>query len=269
MNSQPKIELLQAEADEDDDSFLRVLVDSQSIKYLTVEPGLYPTEDLCFGPMLHSILPQFPSGDWNDGLISRDQSTDQAHFARVQRTSFPSVKYQWHKTSVDYLDLTFGKKLRTGIYEVSHTRYFDNKVIIAKFARFEWEIGYMENETRAFEWIDGSGIGPQFLGYLTENSNGGRVIGFLMERVTNARHAGPEDFAVCQETLRRLHGLGIRHGDTNRFNFLVVGDGLRAVLIDFDTARKCDDQVDLREEFEGLSVSFEDESMRGGGGILC
>lgn len=46
---------------------------------------------------------------------------------------------------------------------------------------------------------------------LTED---GRVIGFLMERVRNARHADPQDLEACQETLPRLHALGIRHGDS-------------------------------------------------------
>lgn len=88
-----------------------------------------------------------------------------------------------------------------------------------------------------------------------------------MERVTNARHACLSDIAACQQTLDRLHQLGILHGDINRFNFLIHGS--KAVLIDFDTARKCDDQDALRKEFETLPSYLQDTSRRGGGGILC
>ncbi|KAJ9301216.1 hypothetical protein DTO271G3_1351 [Paecilomyces variotii] len=253
----PKVELLQAEAAEDDQSFLRLLVDGQSIKYVTVEPGLYSTEDLCFGPSLSSLLPDFPPGDWNDGLIARNTTDGKPYFARATRAQFPGVRHQWHETYVDYSDLVIGAKLRTGIYEVQCPQF--EGIVVAKFARFEWEIQYLEDETIAYRWIDGHNIGPRFLGHLTEN---GRVIGFLMERITNARHAGPNDLAACQETLRRLHQLGILHGDINRFNFLIRGS--TAVLIDFESARKCDDQDALCEEFDSLPRFLGDESNRGG-----
>ncbi|BDD61734.1 hypothetical protein MAP00_006762 [Monascus purpureus] len=81
---------------------------------------------------------------------------------------------------------------------------FDTAVV-AKFARFYWEIQYLENETTAYQWIDGHDIGPRFLGHLVED---GRVIGVLIERVRNARHAGIEDLEVCQKALSRLHSWG-------------------------------------------------------------
>ncbi|KAH2761566.1 hypothetical protein KXW10_000388 [Aspergillus fumigatus] len=262
MCNKPKVEVLQAEVDENDQSFFRLRVDGRAIKYLTVEPGLYNAEDMCFGPSLLSILPSFPPGDWNDGLVARDTNSGQPFFARASRTQFPSVRHRWHGIYVDYLDIVVGEKLRTGVYEVTCPRF--DTVVVAKFARFEWEIQYLENETVAYEWIDGREIGPRFLGHLTE---GDRVIGFLMERVTNARHACLNDIAACQQTLGRLHQLGILHGDINRFNFLIHGS--KAVLIDFDTARKCDDQDALRKEFEALPGYLQDTSRRGGGGILC
>jgi hypothetical protein len=66
MNNQPIIELLQAEVDENDQSFCRVLVDGLSIKYITVEPGIYSAEDMYFDPSLVSLLPKLPTGDLND-----------------------------------------------------------------------------------------------------------------------------------------------------------------------------------------------------------
>ncbi|KAL4917598.1 hypothetical protein BDW62DRAFT_201623 [Aspergillus aurantiobrunneus] len=235
MPNEPKIDLLKAYVDEGDgDSFFRLQVDGRSIKYLTIEPGLYSVEDMRFGPALTSLLPEFPPGDWNDGLL-------------------PSVERLWHRTYVDYADIVVGNRVHTGIYEVTCPQF--DRPVLAKLAS-EFEIGYLESEATAYEWIDGYDIGPRFLGHLTE---GDRVIGFLTERITNAQHAGPGDLAACQQVLGRLHQLGIRHGDINRFNFLIRGS--EAVLIDFDSAMKCDDQDALREESEASLGSLQDTSM--------
>lgn len=49
------------------------------------------------------------------------------------------------------------------------------------------------------------------------------MIGFVLEKLAG-RAAGVEDLGACQEVLGRLHGMGVVHGDVNRFNFL-VGEG--------------------------------------------
>lgn len=77
------------------------------------------------------------------------------------------------------MDIVVGERLRTGIYESKYP-VFDT-VVAPKLARLDWEIQYIENETTAYRRIDGHAIGPRFLGHLTED---GRVIGFLMERIT-------------------------------------------------------------------------------------
>jgi tRNA A-37 threonylcarbamoyl transferase component Bud32 len=87
-----------------------------------------------------------------------------------------------------------------------------------------------------------------------------------MEYITNARHASAQDIETCREVLCRLHDLGIRHGDTNRFNFLIRDS--KATLIDFYTAQKCDDQDMLQQELENLTTCLEDLSGKGGGGLL-
>lgn len=134
MDNQPRIELLQAEVDENDQSFFRLLVDGLSIKYITVEPGLYSAEDMCFGPSLVSLLPRFPTGDWNNGLVARDANDGRPHFAYANRTQFPGVQNTWHDTYVDYMDLSVGRKLRTGIYEAKSSLFDDT--IVAKIRSF-------------------------------------------------------------------------------------------------------------------------------------
>jgi serine/threonine protein kinase len=154
-----------------------------------------------------------------------------------------------------------GRKLRSNVYEATSPRF--DSTIIAKFARFPWEILYLDCETSAYEWIDGHQIGPKFLGHLTEE---GRVIGFLIELISDCRHATPADLSLCQHTLAKLHQLGIKHGDTNKHNFLIHHG--KATLIDFDAAVRCDDPKLLINEFRMLEQELRDASSRGGAVVV-
>jgi len=257
MRVKNEVELLQASIDEHDESHFRFLVDKKFVKYVTIDAGLYSVEDICFAPALIPLLPAFPPSDWNDGHLAKDPETSKPVFSRAVRQQFPGVKSTWHDTFVDHLELKSGRKLRSNVYEVSSPRF--PSTVVAKFALFSWEIPHLEAETAAYQWIDGRGIGPRFLGHLTEE---GRVIGFLIERIAESRHAGPADLSACQEALSRLHRLGVRHGDVNKHNFL-IHEG-RATMIDFDCARQFDNQEPLRMEFESLPARLMDNSGRGG-----
>ena len=57
------LQLLQACVDKDDDSYLRFLVDSQSIKYITIAPRVFATEDMCFSPSIIRLLLTLPIKD--------------------------------------------------------------------------------------------------------------------------------------------------------------------------------------------------------------
>ena len=104
MEGQPDIELLQAEVAEDDQSFLRLLVNGVSIKYITVEPGIYTADNLCLGPTLASVLPRFFNGDLDDGLVAKHATDSRPYFARTSRTRIPGVENTWHETSVEFLE---------------------------------------------------------------------------------------------------------------------------------------------------------------------
>ncbi|KAK0753435.1 hypothetical protein B0T18DRAFT_452276 [Schizothecium vesticola] len=99
---------------------------------------------------------------------------------------------------------------------------------------------------------------PRFLGHLTEE---GRVIGFVLEYISNAGAAGPGDLAACQSVLQKLHSLGVKHGDINKHNFLVRDDG-RVVLLDFETATKDVSRDELEAEYQRLTESLQDPSLR-------
>lgn len=149
-----------------------------------------------------------------------------------------------------------GQKVRTNVYEVTCPGF--NSPVIAKFARFEWEVPQLEVETAAYSWVDGHGIGPVFLGHLTEED---RVIDFLITRIDGCRHATIEDLPLCRSALSRLHRLGIKHGDINKHNFL-IHDG-EATLIDFDRSLRLADENGLQAELQQLQVELCGDTGRG------
>ncbi|KAH8602288.1 hypothetical protein B0O99DRAFT_606179 [Bisporella sp. PMI_857] len=149
------------------------------------------------------------------------------------------------------------QKLRSNVYEVTCDRF--SSTIVAKFARFPWEVPRLEKETTVYEWIASHQIGPDFLGHLTEE---GRVIGFLMACISDCRHATTEDFHLCHLTLSKLHQLGIKHGDINKHNFLIHGG--KATLIDFDSASRTAGVDELEAELSDLLNQLRDTSGRGG-----
>lgn len=132
--------------------------------------------------------------------------------------------------------------------------------VVYKFAEFPWQIPFLESETTAHSWIYGRGVGPRFLGHVTEAD---RVIGFLMEYVPG-RTAEIQDLEKCQRALKQLHVLGFKHGDTNKHNFLISEGKEEAILIDFEAAVKCNDEAGLAEEMEGLPTQLRDQTGRGG-----
>ncbi|KAJ5211655.1 uncharacterized protein N7498_003301 [Penicillium cinerascens] len=257
-NTYTKIQLLQASVDPDNEmeSEFRVLVDGQFVKYITIDPGLYDPDDMCFPPAFASLLPQFPDGDWNEGRISRDPTTGTPHLV-TSKVDLPGIPDIWHPAQVDHLELHVENQLRSNVLEVACDRF--DSVVIAKFARFPWELPRLEAESAVYKWLEGHGIGPAFLGHLTEE---GRVIGFIMARITHSRHPTPGDIDVCRLALLKLHKLGIKHGDINKHNFLLHNGNV--TLVDFDSATRVTSQEELDEELHSLDSQLRDTSGLGG-----
>ncbi|KAH9832749.1 alpha-galactosidase A precursor [Teratosphaeria destructans] len=257
MADPPTVELLQASVDlEDEDSYFRFLVNGNTIKYLTVAPGMLAPGDMAFSPTLLAFLPPFPPGDWNEARVSLDSTTGRPHFETWTHRDLPGITSIWHADKFDHLQLHIGEKLRSAVYSAVIP---PTKQGVVKLAIFDWQIDALDHETTAYHWIEGQDIGPAFRGHVTEH---GRVIGFLMDRIADARRGGPEDLEVCQAVLGRLHGLGLKHGDVNRHNFL-IHDG-RATMIDFEGTRRCEDPAELAEEMASLAQQLSDESGLGG-----
>lgn len=110
--------------------------------------------------------------------------------------------------------------------------------------------------------LEGSGLAPRFLGHIHEN---GRIIGFLLEKM-EGRFASFQDLRTCETALGKLHELGFKHGDVNRYNFLITEDGVK--LLDFECLLENASPESMRKELESLRAELVDESGRGGGFIF-
>jgi hypothetical protein len=251
--------------DDTDNSDYRFLVDGQHVKYLSTAPGTFrgAEDDRTFEPiLLGDLLPRFPTGDWNHGHAARDPETGKATFVRTETVQFPGVKNLWHPVKLTELDFTRQDRLRQQVHVSTHPEVKGGKPVLVKLAVWPWEIPYIEVETAAYQWISDSGVGPKFLGHLTEGGDG-RVVGFVAEWVEGARAAEPGDMDGCKKALSRLHKLGIKHGDINKHNFL-VRDGHDVVLVDFEAAKRDCSSPELEDEMSALKSSLEDTSFRGG-----
>ncbi|CAF9918223.1 MAG: hypothetical protein HETSPECPRED_003703 [Heterodermia speciosa] len=257
MATKARLQILHLSVDLDGfENHFRVLVDGKDIKYLSIDNGVYDVDDMAFPPALVPRLPTLPDGHWNLGHIAISENTRDPEFDWTVWKDFSSIRKLWHPVYVDYLSLRLGKCLRSNVCEVFSHRF--PVPVIAKFARFPYETSYYDAETSIYALLEGHGIGPSFLGHVTE---GERVIGFLLEKV-DGRRAGIEDLDICRRLVTKLHGLGIVHGDLNRHNFLIWSSG--AILIDFESACKSDDQVKMKEEMRGLEQQLCDTSGKGG-----
>jgi hypothetical protein len=131
--------------------------------------------------------------------------------------------------------------------------------VIAKIARFEWEIPRIEQEGHVYRPLQDTDIGPQFLGHVVEQ---GRVIGFVLENL-HGKSASIEHRGRCTDVRGRLHRLGLLHGDVNRYNFM-VGDGWKK-MIDFEKSQETQDEGFFKTEVSSLSSELVDEGGRGAG----
>jgi hypothetical protein len=80
----------------------------------------------------------------------------------------------WHNTRIDGLELEKTKQLTAMAFEAmphsnTGTSPLSIATVIAKMARFEWEIPRIEQETRAYQLLEASELAPRFLGHVHEN----------------------------------------------------------------------------------------------------
>ncbi|KAM3418290.1 hypothetical protein BST61_g4290 [Cercospora zeina] len=264
---------MEVEVENEDESEYRLLFDKH-VKYLKIAPATFEQDILSF-PV--DSLPPLPFSDpsWKAAHISRQPGSERVDVSFSHR-NLAAVQNVWHPTRVNVLDLERVEQLTAAAFEAvlptsaipSSASLPQNPsqktVVIAKIARFEWEIPRIERETRAYQVMqqeqEASSLAPRFLGHLHEH---GRIMGFILEKIDGRQHASLEHREACEMALAKLHKFGL-HGDVNRYNFLVGNNG-EITLLDFERFDE-DATADMRaKEVQSLRAELTDESGRGGG----
>jgi hypothetical protein len=57
------------------------------------------------------------------GRVGRDPTIGRVGFTDVLATSLPGVTSLWHPARIDHLDLQYGRKLRSNVYEATAGRF--------------------------------------------------------------------------------------------------------------------------------------------------
>lgn len=257
--------VLSMEVDDEDlfQSEYRVRIGHQ-VKYIIISPKTFDRDTLSF-PI--ESLPSLPWCDeWTVAHISRDETSGDLRTS-IANKPLAGVKCQWHHAVFDCLALKRVKVLTGAAFEaVLHPilpiTFQMPATVIAKIARFEWEIPRIERETRAYQLLENSGLTPRFLGHIHEN---GRIMGFLLEKI-EGRPASIQDLDICEAALGKLHKLGFLHGDVNRYNFLVVEGGV--TILDFERLQEKASWESMHKELGSLRLQLTEDSGLGGGFIF-
>ena len=150
---------------------------------------------------------------WTVARVSRSSTTESQELVySLEHRPLPGVRDVWHPEHVDCLSLDRVRLLAMSVFECTRKDYYQplapGTTFIAKIARFDWEIPRIERETQVYHLLHETGIALRFLGHIHE---GGRVIGFLLEKL-DGHPAGIEHLTSCEHSLDRLHRLGLLHG---------------------------------------------------------
>lgn len=211
---------------------LRVVVndgEQRVIKYVFLDSNMSRTGFPTSSEQVSIDLPHLPLGDWNEAHIYLDRLIGTYRINNTTLTSHLEMVNDWHPRKIDYLDFVKVETLQHDRMQIVTHADFDIPVLI-KIASFPWEISSMEREATVYQLLHGSGVTPEFLGYVTE---GGRAIGFITEYITEVPSIRDKNMQGCLAALRNIHRKGIAHGDAHDGNCLIRRDG-SSVLIDFE-----------------------------------
>jgi hypothetical protein len=161
------------------------------IRYIKIAPGTFDRDTPSF-PL--ASLPPLPYSDdrWTTAYISQDVKSGELRTSLSER-QLAGVQNMWHSTHIDVLNLERVDRMTITTFAAVICGVTDPTIkatitlplqskVVAKIARFEWEISRIERETRAYELLEQKDpeLAPRFLGHVRE---GGRVIGLLLEKL--------------------------------------------------------------------------------------
>ncbi|KFX87812.1 hypothetical protein V490_08012 [Pseudogymnoascus sp. VKM F-3557] len=153
---QPKIISMEVDDEDSYESEYRLQIGTQ-IKYLVINPGTYDRDTLSFP--LSSLPPLQYDVAWTVANISRS----------------PTGSLLTSLSTLSCLDLERTEQLTAAAYEAVPSSALAATLtaspVIFKIARFESEIPRLEQETRAYKLLEGSGLAPRFLGHMEERAS--------------------------------------------------------------------------------------------------
>ncbi|KAF2665180.1 alpha-galactosidase A [Microthyrium microscopicum] len=251
-----EISVLNQEID-NEKGFYRIRAGNR-VHYVTIFAGVFDETIMCRPFLLVPVLPDFPDDQWTTMEI-RPQK-DGTVETTISSEPLPTIEDDiiWHANKVEILDLKASRRrIKPRILEVM----YEDTPAIAKFARFPWEIAYVENETFAYSVLQEHApeVIPRFLGHLTE---GGRVMGLLLEKVEGAC-VSIENLSQCEKAVQAIHQAGLLHGDVNRYNFIVDSKTAAIKVIDFEHAEAFEHDL-AKKEMDSLIYEIQEDSGRGG-----
>lgn len=194
---------------------------------------------------LYSPLP--PPGPWNVGHIRRLENGE-VSFTKTLEMPLEGIENAWHPTKIDFLEFElvnqFDENYQAKLWHVKHPR-FNEKPIFMKTALWasSWSKSEMEDETRAYQLINGHGNSPEFLGHVTYH---GAIIGFILEWIEGGRVTKKRDESARIKVVKKLHALGITHGSAHHENFLKRGKDV--LMIDFESAKFSEEATEKQKK---------------------
>lgn len=103
-------------------------------------------------PNITTLLePLLPPGAWNYGYLTKHPKTGLPGFVEVAEKRSRSVSSVWHPITIDHLDLVLGESLKPGVYDATCSQL--DTPVVAEFACWEWEIGFLDDECTAYQWL--------------------------------------------------------------------------------------------------------------------
>ena len=177
-----QLQIAGMEASPNEESLYRFRKDSY-VLYVTLAADcvLLDGYDYGFPPAVRKFLPPTIDMSYNHAFI--DSSGNVTFSIR----EFKGVTTLWSHNNIDITTLPVVRQIKANCFKVR----FNERWGIAKFARFDWEIPFIQAETVMYRTLDEhNGIAPKFVGHLHEN---GRIVGMLLEYIEGRKPTNDQD----------------------------------------------------------------------------
>lgn len=238
------------------------------VVYVCIRPSdIIEKEDQTFAWAILRLLSTFPAWertDWSTMTILRtpdgklDCRLDDFEPHRISSAMLRSDLPVLSLFDLEILNMLSSAK-RVSLVQHGETEFY------FKMAPFQWLLHSLEHELSIYHYLEEHEFKwmPHLRGYAFENEPS-RVVGFLIDEIPG-RAANIEDLEACTAVIRRLHDVGVVHGDIRRYNFVVMPSG-EAKAIDFETSilRTTKDSEEWgklkQDELEQIEDRLRDES---------